>query len=47
MESHIFAWGNERTHMKKPALMGARARAFLDKHTGKVYPPSPPIEGKM
>jgi len=45
MESHIFAWENERTQMGRPMPVGDRAMGFLDTHTGKIYSLPPPIDG--
>jgi hypothetical protein len=45
MESHVSAWGSERTAMGRRSAMGKRTRAFPDKRTKKAGPPSSTADG--
>ena len=46
MESHVSAWGSERTAMGWRSVMGKRTRAFPDKRTEKAGPPSSTADGE-
>ncbi len=45
MESHVSAWGSERTEMGRRSAMGKRTRAFPDKRTEKAGLPSSTADG--
>ena len=45
MESHVSAWGSERTEMGRRSATGKRTRAFPDKHAEKAGSPSSPADG--
>ena len=46
MESHVSAWGSERTVMGRRSAMGKRTRAFPDKRAEKADPPSSTADGE-